>query len=207
MTRHIFLFIVMSVCFLCGHAQEDAYLRTMTTDLVGLRSKKASESALKKLVINWSASNSPKLAIMDDIRFDRSAEYRGSGANMFKVNQLITQVRKRQNPQMVSRGEFFNSTERGVFYSAIEKTIKGGCTARYTLTGHIGRQEFVLMSFNPKSRFKATVNGREARETDVPGVMTVDVGKVRREDKIVITISNLSSGNESFVILNHNPQK
>ena len=108
---------------------------------------------------------------------------------------------------MVSKGEYFNSTERDIHYSAIEKTIKKGCTATYTLTGHVGRQEFVLMSFNPKSRFKATVNGREARETDVPGVMTVDVGKVRREDKIVITISNLSSGNESFVILNHNPQK
>lgn len=201
----------MSVCFLCGHAQEDAYLRTMTTDLVGLRSKKASESALKKLVINWSASNSPKLAIMDDIRFDRSAEYRGSGANMFKVNQLITQVRKRQNPQMVSRGEFFNSTERGVFYSAIEKTIKGGCTARYTLTGHIGRQEFVIIPFNSNSKFTATVNSIEARETTTVkgamGVRVVNIGRVGRDDKITITITNPSRDKESFVILNHNPQK
>lgn len=199
--------LIMAVCCISGYAQEDAYLKQLTKELVSIRTQKVSEAALRTAVVNWSASERPKITIMDDVGFDRAAECRGSDANSFKVNQLVTRVYKRQNMTMVSKGEYFNSTERDIHYSAIEKTIKKGCTATYTLTGHVGRQEFVLMSFNPKSRFKATVNGREARETDVPGVMTVDIGKVRREDKIVITISNLSSGNESFVILNHNPQK
>ena len=108
--------------------------------------------------------------------------------------------------KMVSKGNFLNSTEKDVYYSAVEKTIKKNRTARYSLTGHIGHQEFVFVSFNPKSKFAVTVDGKEAREIE-PGVKYVDIGSVNKEKVIVITLTNYSSRNESFVILNHNPQR
>lgn len=189
-----------------GYAQQDAYLKKMTEGLVQLRSAKASNEVLNNTVLDWSATGSPKLTLMDEIKQDRDNEFRGNGANKFKINQVVTYVYSRQNMGMASKGDFFNSTEKDVFYSAIEKTVKSGCTVTYTLTGHIGNQEFVFMSFNPKTRFSAEVNGKKAEQI-AEGVLCLKLDKVKQEDAIVFSIKNESAANESFVILNHNPQR
>ena len=188
------------------YAQEDAHLKKLTDDLIALRKAKASKNVLNNAVIEWSASGSPKITLMDNIGRDPDNEYRGNGANLFKMNQVVTYVYSRQNTGMVSKGDFFNSTEKDIFYSAIEKTIKKGCIATYTLTGHIGKQEFIFMSFNPKTPFSVQVNSKEA-EVLAQGVRSVALDPVTNNDTIVISIKNESSSNESFVILNHNPQK
>ena len=187
------------------HAQDDANLKEMTKDLLAMRKAKASNDVLNTVVLNWSASGKPKITLMDEIRRDKDNEYRGSGANRFKMNQVVTHVYSRQNTGMVSKGDYFNSTEKDVYYSAIEKTIKKGCTATYTLVGHIGEQEFVFVAFNPNTNFTATVNGASAKSKD--GVAVVKLPKVEKEDAITFSIKNESGSNESFVILNHNPQK
>ena len=76
----------------------------------------------------------------------------------------------------------------------------------YTPTGHIRVQEFAFFSFNPKATFSATVNGKKATQTG-DGVMWLNLGKVSLQDKIVLSITNSSPSDESFVIFNHNPQK
>lgn len=187
------------------HAQDDANLKEMTKDLLAMRKAKASNDVLNTVVLNWSASGKPKITLMDEIRRDKDNEYRGSGANRFKMNQVVTHVYSRQNTGMVSKGDYFNSTEKDVYYSAIEKTIKKGCTATYTLVEHIGEQEFVFVAFNPNTNFTATVNGASAKSKD--GVAVVKLPKVEKEDTITFSIKNGPSSNESFVILNHNPQK
>ena len=145
---------------------------------------------------------------MDEIQRDKNNEYRGNGANKFKMNQLVTYVYGRQNTGMVSKGDYFNSTEKDVFYSAIEKSVKGKSKVEYTLTGHIGIQEFVFMAYNPNTKFSASVNGKPAKPIDgQKGTLYIKLPKAKKEDIIVFSISNESGTNESFVILNHNPQK
>ena len=191
---------------LCCHAQKDAYLKKLADDVVNMRKSKSSSQVLNNTVVDWSSAGSPKVTLMDDIGSDREHECRGSGANKFRVNQLVTYVYGRQKTAMVSKGDYFNSTEKDICYSAIEKTIMKGCTVTYKLVKHIGEQEFFFISFNPKTSFSVTVNGIKA-EPKGDGVMWLNLGKVKPEDEIVMSISNNSSSNESFVILNHNPQK
>ena len=191
-----------------SHAQEDGNLKKMTGDIIAIRKAKASDKILNETIIMWSASGRPKITLMDEIQRDKNNEYRGNGANKFKLNQMVTHVYGRQNTGMVSKGDYFNSTEKDVFYSAIEKSVKGKSKVEYTLTGHIGIQEFVFMAYNPSTTFSASVKGKTANPIDgQKGVLYIKLPKVNKEDKIVFSITNESSTNESFVILNHNPQK
>lgn len=192
----------------CCYAQEDGNLKKMTEDIVAIRKAKASDKILNETVIKWSASGNPKITLMDEIQRDKNNEYRGNSANQFKINQLVTHVYGRQNTGMVSKGDYFNSTEKDICYSAIEKSVKGKSKVEYTLIGHIGIQEFVFMSYNPSSKFSASVNGIPAKPIDgQKGALYVKLPKVKKEDKILLSITNESNSNESFVILNHNPQK
>ena len=198
----------MALCLL-GNVRvmaQDSYLKKLADDVSNMRKSKASNQVLNQAVIDWSAKECPKITLMDDIGFDRENESRGNGVNKFRLNQLVTFVYSRQNTAMVSKGDYFNSTEKDIHYSAIEKTVKKGCSATYTLTGHIGEQEFVFISFNPKATFSATVNGKKATLKG-NGVMWLNLGKVGMQDKILLSITNNSPSDESFVIINHNPQK
>jgi hypothetical protein len=196
--------IVVNNCY----AQEDGNLKKMTEDIIAIRKAKASDKILNETVIKWSASGKPKITLMDEIQRDKDNEYRGNGANKFKMNQMVTRVYGRQNTGMVSKGDYFNSTEKDVFYSAIEKSVKGKSKVEYTLTGHIGIQEFVFTAYNPNSKFGASVNGKAAKPIDgQKGILYIKLPKVKKGDKIVFSITNESSTNESYVILNHNPQK
>ena len=198
------LILISTSCF----AQEDAHLKKLTNDLVELRKAKNSDEALNNAVISWSSSGCPKITLMDEIKRDEKREFRGTNANKFKMNQIVTHVYNRQNTQMVSKGDYFNSTEKDIYYSAIEKTIKKGCTVTYTLAGHVGVQEFVFLSFNPNTKFTAKVDGKLAKPASgKKGVLWITLPKVEKDKVIKFSISNNSNTNESFVILNHNPQK
>lgn len=190
------------------YAQENENLKKMAQDLIAIREAKASDKILNETVIKWSASGSPKITLMDEIQRDKNNEYRGNGASKFKMNQMVTHVYGRQNTGMVSKGDYFNSTEKDVFYSAIEKNVKAKSTVEYTLTGHVGIQEFVFMSYNPNTGFIASVNGEPAKPfPGQKGVLYIKLSKVNKENEIKFSITNNSGSNESFVILNYNPQK
>lgn len=204
MRRLCYVVLGLLAC-MSSHAQEDAQLKKLTERVVQLQKAKASNSALNKAVIDLSASGCPKITLMDEIKKNDN-EYRGDGANKFKMNQVVTYVYSRQNTGMVSKGDYFHSTEKDVYYSSIEKTVKKGCTVTYTLTGHVGGQEFVFVSFSPNSDYTAKVNGQTATVKG-GGVQHIKIGKVKKEDTITFSITNNSSGNESFVVLNYNPQK
>lgn len=190
------------------HAQENAHLKKLTDGVLQLRQSKASSKVLNQLVLDWSTSSNPKITLMDDINRDEKNEYRGKEANMFKMNQLVTHVYNRQNTGMVSKGDYFNSTEKDVYYSAIEKTVKPQSTVTYTLTGHEGMQEFVFIPFKEHTKFSAIANNEKAKPVNgKSGVLYITLSKVKKEDKIVFSITNQSGSPESFVILNYNPQK
>lgn len=208
MRRIILVFVMGLLMSVSCFAQEDVYLKKLTDDLIQLRKVKASNDALNKTVLEWSASGNPKITLMDEIRRDENNEYRGSGTNKFKMNQVITHVYRRQNTGMTSKGDYFNSTEKDIFYSAIEKNVKKKSTVSYTLTGHVGEQEFVLVSYNANTFFSVKVNDTSAQPVSgKKGVLYLKLPRVKKEDKMVFSITNNSNSNESFVIMNHNPQK
>jgi len=206
--KKVLVIVIGLLTFFSGYAQENVHLKKLTEGLMQIRKAKDLNNVLNKTVLDWSSSGCPKITLMDEIKRDEDNEYRGKGSNRFKINQVVTHVYMRQNTGMVSKGDYFNSTEKDVYYSAIEKTVKKKGTASYTLTGHVGVQEFIFMSFNPQTQFSAMVNGRKA--TPVPGkagLLWIKLPKVKKEDKISFSITNESGSNESFVVLNYNPQK
>ena len=208
-TKVILCIIAIWLCHVPCQAQSiaDTYLSKLTEDVKTIRKKKATKDILNKTVLNWSAVGKPKITLMDEIK-RHDGEYRGKDVFKFKMNQLVYHVHDRQNAKMVSKGDYFNSTELDVYYSAIEKTVKRGKTVTYSITGHAGRQEFVFISFNPKSRFIVKVNGALAEDLG-DGVWHADVNNVDTDDTITFSIAleaNNSNECESFVILNHNPQ-
>lgn len=204
--RFLFLVLVAFLANVSVHAQENTHLKKLTDGVMKIRKSKSSKEALNTVIVDWSAKNNPKLTLMDELKRDDEHEFRGKDANKFKINQVVTYVYSRQNTGMVSKGDYFNSTEKDVYYSAIEKNVKGGNTVTYTLMGHVGNQEFVFVSYNPKTKFTAKINGKEATDKG-NGLQVLKLGKVTPQEKIIISISNESKSNESFVILNHNPQK
>lgn len=209
-TKFLLCIITIWLCYAPSHAQSivDTYLAKMTEDVKTIRKKKASKDILNKTVLNWSASNKPKITLMDEIKRD-PGEYRGTDVFKFKMNQLVYHVHDRQNTKMVSKGDYFNSNEKNVFYSVIEKTVKRGNTVTYKISQHSGNQEFVFIAFNPKSQLTATVNNVPAKYIG-DGVWTIAIDKVKASDTITLSISlnaKDAAQYESFVILNHNPQK
>ena len=204
--RIVLLMVVSLLTSIVSQAQSDSYLKQLTEGVVEIRKAKSSKKKLNQLVAQWSVTGSPKITLMDEMDNDTEHEFKGNDANKFQMNKVVAFVYGNQNTGMVSKGDYFNSTEKDVFYSAIEKTVKKGQTVTYSLTGHIGIQEFVFVSYNSKTSFTATVNGEKATPVD-EGVQCLKIGKASEDDEIVFSIKNESSSNESFVILNHNPQQ
>ena len=207
-TKVLFCIIAIWLCHVPCQAQSiaDTYLSKMTEDVKTIRKKKASKDILNKTVLNWSATGMPKITLMDEIKRD-AGEYKGKDVFKFKMNQLVYHVHDRQNTKMVSKGDYFNSNEKNVFYSAIEKTVKRGHTVTYKITGHAGKQEFVFI--NPQSHLSATVNNVPAKSLG-DGVWAIVLDKVKASDTITMSITldaQDAAQYESFIILNHNPQK
>lgn len=203
----IFLF---SLCSLC-EAQQDSHLRELTAQVVSLRgaNKKGRELVAEKMV-----KSSEKIVLMDEIRPDDN-EFVGRNAFLFLLNPVVANVYSHQHAMLVSKGEYYNSTEKGIHYSAIEKSVQLGKTVSYQITGHIGNQEYVILSFHPDSKFKVSVklNGNmKCQSGEVKGQWSFTLPQVKARDTMTLQISSLPSKKnkasfESFAILNHNPQK
>lgn len=200
----LFVAVGLLISIVCP-AQNDIHLKKLKEGVVKIRQSKSSKAILNSIVSLWSAADSPKITLMDEIGEDKH-EYWDKNANKFQINKVVAYVYGNQNTGMVSKGEYFNSTEKDVFYSAIEKNVMKGEKVSYTITGHMGSQEFIFISYNPRTPFTVIVNGKQAAQIG-DGVQYIGLSNVREDDEIVFSIKNESSTNESFVILNHNPQK
>lgn len=208
--RLLLIVFLCSLCSLC-EAQQDAHLRELTAQVASLRNanKKGREIVAQQMV-----KSSEKIVLMDEIRPDAN-EYVGKNAFLFLLNPVVANVYSQQHVMLVSKGEYYNSTEKGIYYSAIEKSVQPGKTVSYQITGHIGNQEYVILSYHPDSKFKVSVklNGKiEVQSREVKGQWSFTLPQVKARDTMTLQITCLSSKNnktpfESFAILNHNPQK
>lgn len=186
-------------------------MRELTKQVISLRgaNKKSRENLAEKM------GKSPiKIVLMDEIRQDAN-EYVGKDAFLFWLNQIVANVYSQQHVMLVSKGEYYNSTEKGIYYSAIEKSVQSGKTVSYQITGHIGNQEYVILSFHPDSKFKVSVklNGSmKIQSGEIKGQWSFTLPQVKVRDMMTLQITSLSpvknkNDFESFAILNFNPQK
>jgi len=192
-------------------AQENQYLRELTESVKKLR--KAKDNMRDKVIADLSIENKPRISLMDDIK-GGGDEYKGQKANRFRMNQVFVFVYEKQNHKMESTPIFLNSKERGINYSGIEKSVLKGGRVKYTISEHIGNQEFVIVPYHPSANYKVTISDEWHKpvEKEATDVCTVKLNNVRGGDKINIIIEYIGDKSnkepfESFAILNYNPQK
>lgn len=193
-------------------AQENQYLRALTEAVIGLR--KADSKVRDQFINTLSSSKNPKITLMEDAKSEGD-EYKGEKANRFRLNQAIVYVYGNQNPTLTSKKDgMLNSKEQGVYYSAIEMSIKKSGTLRCSIDGHIGQQEFSVIAYHPTAKFKLTISdGWHNPITKVAvGNVSIEYFRVTKSNTVDITIEYLGDEKnkepfESFAILNYNPQK
>lgn len=207
------LFVMLTLLMCMGvQAQENQYLRDLTEAVKGLR--KGNDKVRKQFETSLSSIDKPKISLMDDVKSEGD-EFKGNDANRFRLNQSIVNVYDKQNLTLTSKDDgMLSSKERGIYYSAIEKSIKKGGTIKCSYTGHIGKQEVSVISYHPTAYFKVTVSDGWHSPVVKEGIGNVVIGSypVPKNNTVIITIEYIEDKSnkdsfESFAILNYNPQK
>ena len=210
--------MMMVACLVLVHAQEqaDSYLQEITKIVKELR--KGNNTVRNSAVANLSKDGKPKITLMDEIqlsgdREEKANEVKGSKGNKFKLNQVISNVYKKQNYQLESKSIMLNGNEKDIHYSIIEKSVKRGGKVTYELKGRFGEQEFVFVPFNPKTKYVIYVyTGKKEMRKEATDVCTIHLDGISRKLPIKFSITYLNDKEnkdlvESFAILNYNPQK
>lgn len=211
MRKSLLTMLTLILC-LGVQAQENQYLRDLTEAVKGLR--KGNDKVREQFVNNLSASNKPKITLMDDVECEGD-EFKGGNANKFRLNQAIVYVYGNQNQTLTSKdGGMLSSREQGIYYSAIEKSIKKGGSLQCSITGHIGKQEISVVAYRPTAKFRVTVSDGWHNPVVKEGLgnVSLETYRVIRSNNITITIDYIEDNSnkgtfESFAILNYNPQK
>lgn len=209
MKKVLFMMLTLLMC-IGVQAQENQYLRDLTEAVKGLRKDK--DKAHKQFIKSLSSSNKPKISLMDDVKSEGD-EFKGNDANRFRLNQAVVNVYDNQNQILTSKDDgMLSSKERGIHYSAIEKSIKKGGTVKLSFTGHIGRQDFSVIAYSPTTKFKITISDGWHNPVVKMGVgdASVESYSVLRNNIVTITIEYIEDNKdsfESFAIINYNPQK
>lgn len=193
-------------------AQENQYLRDLTEAVKGLR--KGNEKVRKQFEASLSSSGKPKISLMDDVKSEGD-EFKGNDANQFRLNQAVVNVYDRQNHTLTGKdGGMLSSKERGIYYSAIEKSIKKGGTVRFSIDGHVGQQEFSVIAYHPTAKIRVTVTDGFHRPVTNEGIGNVSIVSfgVSGKNTVTLTVEYLGDDKnkelfESFSIINYNPQK
>jgi len=219
MKKKLILTMMMAVCFVLVQAQKQSgsYLQDITKVVKELR--KGNNTVCNSAVADLSKKGKPKLTLMDEVSWagdeeEKANEVKGAKGNRFKLNQVVSRVYKKQNHQLESKSAMLNGNERDIHYSAIEKSVKRGGKVTYQLRGRKGNQDFIFVSFNPKSKYVVTmyVDGMKTDRKEGSDVCEFHLQRLTSKQIITFSINYLDDKAnkdlvESFAILNYNPQK
>ena len=213
--KKVVLFMVMMVAgsmLLQAQERPDSYLQDITNVVKELR--KGNNTAINSAIATLSADKKPKITLMDEIKWggdqeEKLNEVKGAQGNRFKLNQVVAYVYKKQNHQLESKSNMLNGNEKDIHYSIIEKSVKRGGKVTYTIKGRSGKQDFMFVPFNPKSKYVVYMQGERTPATDV---CHIHLDRVSKDEVITFSILYLDDKVnkdlvESFAILNYNPQK
>ncbi len=181
-------------------------------DLVAtLQSANGNKRVCQSAVDTLSSLRYPKIALLDDLGEDKN-EYRGSNANPLKINSIVVQAWQRQQGFETSRGYYYDSRQRGIRHSMMEKSVAARATVHYSISEHSGRQELVVIPYSKNARYRVSVtcDGQTIPSKLVNGKISYwlfVIDKVTTSDVVKIEIENQSDKFESFVIINYNQRR
>jgi hypothetical protein len=192
-------------------APQDAFLRRYVDIVFSLKLPNRSPADYRRAVDTIASPRFPKIALLDDIGDDPS-EFRGAAANPFRLSSVVVQAYERQQGVENSRGYYYDSRQRGIHYSMIEKSISARSKARYSIREHSGRQEIVIIPFRPDQRYEVHIY---CRGQEVKGLLGMKpdkyhhytIASINADEEITIVIDNQSAAPLSFAILNYNARK
>lgn len=123
------------------------------------------------------------------------------------INDRAFQAEQYRGTRPQTTDNFCAGNETRYRYSFYECAVKVGHTVRSVLSGRFGKQLFLFVPYNQTALdFRLSVNGVSypvIRNAD--GIWESEVDEsVNGDDDIVIEIENVSSLNQSVVIVNHN---
>lgn len=192
-------------------APADPFLRRYVDIVLALKLPNRTPAHYQRAVDTLSSPRFPKLALLDDIGND-PAEFRGPAANPFRLSSVVVQAYERQQGVENSRGYYYDSRQRGIHYSMIEKCIAAKSTAHYSIRQHSGPQEIVIIPFVTNQSYQIhlfcrgqEIKGQLALKPDT--YLLYAIPDVSTNDEISIVIENLSAVPLSFAILNYNARK
>ena len=227
--RHLATLLLLIIALTCSHnlqaqtpdqsnggkltetAPKDAFLRRYVDIVFSLKQPNRSQADYRRVVDTLASPRYPKIALLDDIGTDPS-EYRGATANPFRLSSVVVQAYERQQGVENSRGYYYDSRQRGIHYSMIEKSISARSKAQYSIREHSGRQEIVIIPFRPDQRYEIHIY---CRGQEIKGQLAMKPDKyhhytltsVNTDEEITIVIDNQSASPLSFAILNYNARK
>lgn len=193
------------------HAQDimiDKELKNFVDAVVSLRQSDKVNSVITVL------RNNNQWTLMDELKDQDNAEcIPTKKMKRFSLEPLINEVLTERYGKNISRGDFLNGEDPRFDYSLIEKGIKAKKKVRYTFQGRVGKQDFVIIPYDPMSvlsiKFsKGTSPLKAVQQKSKDGCIYLHIdAKLKSIDKITLEIENKSNNNVAIAILNHNTRK
>ena len=161
---------------------------------------------------NWSAakdllkSRRDKFTLMDEcVCPEADCPLLPFRLSCFGVNRLVNGIKDGDRVQATGR-DFKNGADRRFGYAVIEKGVRAGCTARYTMTGRQGRQVFIIIPYVPDQAFSAALVWKERRYEGVrkDGLLVLELPEEELDlfDSLALELTNAGEADAAFILIN-----
>lgn len=204
MKKTLKLLILCLLTPLCASAQ-NSELNTLADIVASLKGgEKAYNQAVATLAKDklWTP--------MDELTVAAGVECRASDrVPGFRLNSALTNA-ENKNRYQTTTANHLNGADSRFNYSLIEKTLKAGKSASYSLHQRWGEQTFLIIPYAGKSAgisATAAADGHPFTATQLANGVIRLTGNAVKDKPLTISIKNASAQNASYVIINYNSRK
>lgn len=208
MKKRIFIVFIASMLVFVGQAQTmDKELKSLVNLVEQLRDGRSDSYSRVQELLKADSKWTP----MNETGTLKDRECKPSEiTKRFKLNRILSKV-DNERKYVATHGDMLNGEDERYNYSLYERSVKANASVNYTLKGREGKQTFVVVPYvTNNSGLTATIriaNGKTAKFQKLSNgtlVYTSNDASTVRSDVITITVTNASSSNQAFVLLNHN---
>lgn len=201
------VFILALFCSLpiTVHAQTDVEMEKLMNVVTMMRDQSNRSKALSIL------KNDSLWTLMDELTRNTNECSFADEVNMFGVNDIALEIANSRKPILNSGSSFKNSADGIHKYSFIELTAKAMRKITFCVEGHKGVQQVVIIPFNTKQKYAASITHKGKKITSsstAEGVssFTFRLGNAAHTD-YWFEISNQGTKNASYVVITYNSGK